>query len=383
MAYLLVVLKEVANYDWKFPPERNRIAGQLQYLAELQREELATLLAGFSSLDVGSALRRSLWAANPGAAVEEMTAWLWSSHQMDAFRVAAEKLSNALAAAVPAREPSQPRLGMVVMGQGAEQSSIPLFRKLRPHGVHLTRVDPRDGVSLLVAEAQRRANKFSSGGSAPSGPGHSDTLLHWYIDGGTSVSCAGLTQISYSAVDPMRTALLERTQQEIRSGGAGPESLRTLLAQLKPSDLEPASSLSTPQGNPVLQRFELSLLTEGSGTQIFSTTFVQWAARECLRRAEPETLLLRYAPRQRMQPMNSMLSAKSEASPDPQGSIIDADMGAYYTWLNMQRLSGARNMRFLAWYENHSEALVIGPDLPVGTSSDSPMNIGGVMKLLE
>jgi hypothetical protein len=34
----------------------------------------------------------------------------------------------------------------------------------------------------------------------------------------------------------------------------------------------------------------------GSGTQIFSTTFVQWAARECLRRAQPETIVLHYAP---------------------------------------------------------------------------------------
>ena len=41
----------------------------------------------------------------------------------------------------------------------------------------------------------------------------------------------------------------------------------------------------------MLNRFQLSLLTEGSGTQVFSTTFVQWAAREALRRAQPLTLV--------------------------------------------------------------------------------------------
>ena len=40
----------------------------------------------------------------------------------------------------------------------------------------------------------------------------------------------------------------------------------------------------------VMQRFDVSLLTEGSGTQIFSTSFAQWAAREALRRAQPLTL---------------------------------------------------------------------------------------------
>ena len=38
--------------------------------------------------------------------------------------------------------------------------------------------------------------------------------------------------------------------------------------------------------------------------------------------------------------------------------------------------------RALAWFEGHSEALVIGPGLPGGTSSDSTMDMQGVLKLL-
>ena len=114
----------------------------------------------------------------------------------------------------------------------------------------------------------------------------------------------------------------------------------------------------------VLSRFQLSLLTEGSGTQVFSTTFVQWAAREALRRAQPLTLLLRFAPRQRASPMNELLAeAQRKPELDPPGSLIDADMGAYYTWLNQQRLAGAEKSSFLVWFENHNEALAIGPVL--------------------
>ena len=105
--------------------------------------------------------------------------------------------------------------------------------------------------------------------------------------------------------------------------------------------------------------FELSLLTEGAGTQIFSTTFVQWAAREALRRAQPITLYARFAPRQ-PGTVDAGAPDRSARQPalDPQGSLIDADMGAYYTWLNQQRLTGADESRFLVWFEDHSEAVV-------------------------
>jgi hypothetical protein len=132
----------------------------------------------------------------------------------------------------------------------------------------------------------------------------------------------------------------------------------------------------------ILNRFQLSLLTQGSGTQIFSTTFVQWAGRECLRRAQPETLVMRYAPRQQQQTMNAMLSGAAPGGIDPEGSLVDADMGAYYTWLNLRRLTGAENARFLVWFEGHSQALAIAPGLPRGTNADSALDMKGLLALL-
>ena len=138
------------------------------------------------------------------------------------------------------------------------------------------------------------------------------------------------------------------------------------------SQLRPADLGLVKVGDAVLDRFQVKMLTEGSGTQIFSTTFAQWTAREALRRAQPLTLLVRFAPRQRQKPMNEMLSAGREASDlDPLGSLIDADMGAYYNWLNLQRLAGAEQSSFLVWFEGHNEAIAIGPSLPHGTVSDA------------
>ena len=97
----------------------------------------------------------------------------------------------------------------------------------------------------------------------------------------------------------------------------------------------------------VLNRFQVSVLTEGAGTQLFSTTFVQWSAREILRRAQPLTLLARFTPRQHEQSMRELVAGtQTRVVTDPAGSLIDADMGAYYTWINQQRLTGAEDASF-------------------------------------
>jgi hypothetical protein len=152
---------------------------------------------------------------------------------------------------------------------------------------------------------------------------------------------------------------------EIEQPGMGPEALRTTLAQLRPADLGMSQA-----GDAVLDRFRVKVLTEGSGTQIYSTTFAQWAAREALRRAQPLTLLVRFAPRQRQKTMNELLSTKPEqAELDPIGSLVDADMGAYYNWLNQQRLAGSEQSAFLVWFEGHNDAVAISPVMPRGTES--------------
>jgi len=164
-------------------------------------------------------------------------------------------------------------------------------------------------------------------------------------------------------------------QKQSEAPGSGPENLRTVMATLRPGDLKLDHA-----GDPVLSRFELKLLTEGSGTQIFSTTFAQWAARETLRRAQPLTLVVRFAPRQQQRPMSEMLSVPKETLElDPAGSLVDADMGAYYTWLNQQRLAGAEQASFIAWFEEHGTAIAIGPTVPHGTVSNSRADLKQVL----
>ena len=374
LAFAGILLREIITYDWRFPAERRQLDEQLRLLSALSKSELATRMQGFAAITLSSELERTDWVRNPSGFMEQLTAHLWSTHQMDSFRVTADTYAAYLAQAAPAPRPPIRRLGIVVIGKDVQQTDYPLFRKLRPHGVRLRKLKPEGGLNILLAAASKRATPQSSAPGQPEAARYS----HWYIDGGVAAPAEFLTQVSYDALQQPRTQLLNRTQQAIQSAGMGPEALRSLLAQMKPE----AVGLDDKTADPVLNRFKLSLLTEGSGTQIFSTTFVQWAARECLRRAQPHTLLLRYAARQELQPMNAMLSGAKAGAPDPQGSLVDADMGAYYTWLNMNRLSGADQMSFLVWFEGHAEGLAIGPGLPQGTTSESSMDMHQVVALL-
>jgi hypothetical protein len=81
--------------------------------------------------------------------------------------------------------------------------------------------------------------------------------------------------------------------------------------------------------------------------------------------------------------MDEMLSgAQEKTTLDPQGSLIDADMGACYTWLNERRLPGADQSSFLAWFEDPSEAPAISPSLRSGTESTDALSMGELLAKL-
>ncbi len=372
LSFLPSLLREAIDYDFKFPVERKALEKELNNLSSLSEVQLKEWFQGFAQIKISSQLEQFDWVNAPAQFVEQLSAYLWTTHQLDAFRVAALAYAERLQSAVPPESPAVPRLGITVIGQGVNSAEEPLFRKLRPHGVYFNKIQPENGLKQLVDAVAARAK------SKPVDFGH------WYIDGGKAIDYnAALTCVSYHALQPARVVLSNKIRFEIEKPGMGPETLRTVLAQLRPADLgmgrpngHAADGNGKKSGEEVLDRFQVKLLTEGSGTQVFSTTFAQWAARESLRRAQPLTLLVRFAPRQRQKPMNEMLSGiEGSADLDPLGSLIDADNGAYYNWLNQQRLQGAEQSSFLAWFENHGEAVAIGPSMPRGTVSTTSTDL--------
>lgn len=367
LSFVPSLLREVVDFDFRFPAERKALEKELANLRSLSESQVKEWFEGFAKIELSSHLERSDWVNAPGQFVEQLSSHLWTTHQLDTFRLAATGYADRLKAVVRPEPPPVPRLGISVIGQGVTTYDEPLFRKLRAQGAFFKRIRPENGLRLLLDAVAARAQA------------HPLPYGHWYIDGGQEADHnPALTCVSYQALEPVRLALLRKIRSEIEKPGMGPEALRTHLAQLTPADLGKSKA-----GDTILDRFQVKLLTEGSGTQIFSTTFAQWAARETLRRAQPVTLLVRFAPRQRQKPMNELL-AQTEEHPevDVTGSLVDADMGTYYNWVNQQRLPGAEQSSFLAWFEEHSVAVAISPSMPRGTESNKATDLKELLSWL-
>jgi hypothetical protein len=367
LSFLPGMLREIIEYDYKFPAERRSLDKEIANLRSLAREQLPQWFQAFAQIKLSQNLERFDWVNSPAQFVEQLSSHLWTTHQLDAYRGAAIDYAEKLRDAVPPDAPPPiGRLGIAVIGQGVAEYKEALFRKLRPHGAYFTRVKPENGLPQLLEAVAARAKA------------HTVAYSHWYIDGGQEAAHdPALTLVSYNALGPARNALLEKMRAEVARPGNGPENLRTFMAQVRPADLGVKS------GDAVLDRFRVKLLTEGSGTQVFSTSFAQWAAREVLRRAQPLTMLVRFAPRQRQKPMNELLFAKTDTVElDLVGSLVDGDMGAYYNWINQQRLPGAERSSFLVWFEDHNIAVAISPGLPRGTHSDTPADMRELLTMM-
>jgi hypothetical protein len=366
LSFLPSFLREVIDYDFKFPAERTAIDQEIVTLSSLTLPQLKDWFQAFSQLSLSPKLEKLDWINQPAQFVEQLSAYLWTTHQLDAFREAAVTYGNRLQKGASPEQIAVRRLGIAIIGQGVVSYDEPLFLNLRKHGTYFKQIKPENGVELLLAAVEARAKA------------HPVPYGHWYVDGGHAADHSSLLScVSFQKMEPVRAALLKDIQTETAKPGMGPEELRTHMARLSPSDLGIDKA-----GDEVLERFQVKLLTEGSGTQIFSTTFVQWTTREVLRRAQAVTLFVRFAPRQRQRPMNELLSGSgSNLEFDPVGSLIDADMAAYYQWINQQRLPQSEQSSFLVWFEGHNHALVISPSLPRGTESSSTLDLGQLLSL--
>lgn len=366
--FLPLMMREVIVYDWKFPAERDEIDRQLRYLSALSPAELDLAMSAFARITLSPELEQADWIANPARFSERLSAHLWATHQIDDFSHAAEAYIVAFNAAVPEKPAAVPRLGMVVVGREMSQGGYPLFRKLRARGTYFSNVDPAADYQTLLDTVSDRARRYPA------------LYAHWCIHGGdmapTSTLGKQVAKVAYNSLATVRGDLILKMQQNAGTHFS-PEAVRTQLAETDPA----AVGMGGKGVDAVLSHFSVKVLTEGSGTQIYSTTFVQWAAREALRRARPITLLAKFAPRQTEESADQELQGiQKRVALDPAGSLVDADMGAYYTWINLQRLSGADDAMFLAWFEGHNQAVAIAPSLAAGKESTDRVDLAEVLR---
>lgn len=370
---LAALLREVIQYDWSFPAERQQLVGQLSLLGRLDATSFDSLVSPFEAIPLSSELLKFDYLNHPQQFSEKFTAYLWEQHLSDRYHNVAEVYQQYLEKALLQAQPVTPRWTIVVIGKGCQQTEYSLFRHLMPHGLLFTKLDTGGALKVLSSEVIARAHQY------PLAYGH------WYIDGGEPLSAVAkdsrLTTMSYANLVPTAMREFALMKKFTRSGTSnapiGPEAVASYIVELRPEDL----ALWGDASDAVLRRFEVNLITQGAGCQIFSTTFVQWAARECLHRVQPLTLFARFSTRQSNAPMEQLLARNPLEQPqDAEGSLIDADMGAYYTWINQARLPGAQESRFLVWFEDHNLACVVSPNSPAGKTFMGNINMRQVLE---
>jgi hypothetical protein len=127
----------------------------------------------------------------------------------------------------------------------------------------------------------------------------------------------------------------------------------------------------------VLLAFVRDVLLTGNGTLLVNNTFVEWAAVQALRRAQPRILVTRYGVRDKLKPFSSMILFSQPRAADhipvvqdPAGSFVDAEQLSYYVWLNAEKNPAYRKKTlYLFLAEGVDEMLAVRSDVPVGTPS--------------
>lgn len=360
------LFKELSVFDTLFPREQHTIASQLEYWYGLSESARNEMFSGLISIRLSPELLLFDWRQKPVLFLEKMTAELWSTHQIDAFTKAIDVPFTAWRQNNTANPSTISPLCIVILGRGLKGTQVELFKKLRSKGIFFPDIDASDGFEASLRYLATRVSHDEQ------------DYAHWYVDGGDpyQVQSPLVRTISWEGLRSARTSVLKFMRQSSDINEEGPELLRTRLAQLEPEKVGFAGH------DRIMDQFQLELLTQGSGTQIFSTTFVQWAARELIRRAQPSTLLLRFEPRRRYDFLSSGFSPiPSSNDLDSAGSLIDADMNAFYTWIHFQTFMGDLRLKFIAWSEEHSQAIAIGPNCPKGTRAAGKISASAMLEL--
>src|SRR5262249_3403882 len=152
-----ILLREIINFDSRFPRERAAIESRLSFLQALSPSEKRNVTKGFADLSLSPDLLAADWVNSPQRFEENLSAYLWASKHHDAFRDTAITFAQQVDKAIPPWNPGANRWVVVVLGADLQKEGYPLFRKLRPHGVFFPRVAGDAGMSAVTGELARRA----------------------------------------------------------------------------------------------------------------------------------------------------------------------------------------------------------------------------------
>jgi hypothetical protein len=377
------ILVELQKWPTLFPAERRYQRALIEHLSGAAASELAQLSAGIAKVEAEASLGK-ISERNPARFQDLAQAALRKQSLLTAWRREVDLFFQQIDPQLESRlfPPDAPRrLVVQVYSSAIAVQREKLWARLRAHGTRirlsLDGVKNRDGYLRTLFGVQSDDHNGSlfdrlrdDGGVAASDGWivESHAALHDLVLQPPRSPGLSLTGLSYERLLPYRDVLMRALFSKVQTGVESPQAFAAYARNLT---LAPEVG-TLPNPDPIVQAFVRDILLTGNGTLFVNNTFVEWAAVQALRRAQPRLLVARYGVRDKLKPFSSLLlfsqpraSDRIPLIEDPLGSFIDVEQLSYYVWLQAEKSAAYRKKTlYLFLAESEDEMLAIRSDTP-------------------
>jgi hypothetical protein len=375
------ILVELEKWPLLFAPEQRYQRALLDHLSRTPARELEQAVAGIARIENESGVSH-LSERNPARFQDESQALLrkrglftgWRGEVDAFFQTIGPQLEAQL---YPADAPR--RLVVQIYGSGIAVQRDRLWKPFNGVGVRVPL--NLDDSGTTEAFLRQLAGGVEPGRGAPAlfTHGLESPLDGWIVESHEALHAAcgaagpaALTGLSYDRLRPYRDDLTRALYRKVQDGVESPQAFAAYARGLRIAP--PAGTLLNPAE--ILLAFVRDVLITGNGTLLVNNTFVEWAAIQALRRAQPRILMTRFGVRDKLKPFSSMVlfsqprpTDRVPVAPDPAGSFVDVEQLSYYIWLNAEKNPAYRKRTlYLFLAEGVDEMLAIRSDAPAAST---------------
>ena len=389
------VLVELQKWPLLFAPEQRYHRALLEHLSGLSAADLAVACGAIARVEAEAGIDR-LGRRDPARLQDEAQALLrkqrlvatWRT-EIDAFF---QRVDPALEASLyPADAPR--RLIVQLYGSGIAVQPNNLWSRFKGMGIRVPlRLEGARGAAAFLQALFGRRSDAAPGPvlfAAVPGSGSGTGPDTWLVEShealhelSSAAKAAGVAGLSYDRLRPYRDELMRALYSRILSGVESPQAFAAYARSLK---VTPGADALLSSSD-TLQAFIRDVFLTGNGTLFVNNTFVEWAAVQALRRAQPRVLVTRFGVRDRLKPFSSLLlfsqPRPSDQIPmieDPVGSFVDVEQLVYYVWLNAEKSAAYRRKTlYLFLAEDVEDMLAIRSDAAPPNVSVPPATLADV-----
>jgi hypothetical protein len=376
------ILVELEKWPLLFVPEQRYQRALLDHLSRTPPRELEGAVAGIARIEAESGVAR-LSEHSPARFQDESQALLRRRGLFTAWRGEVDAFFQTVdpqleAQLYPADAPR--RLVVQIYGSGIEVQRDRLWKPFKGMGVRVPL--NLEAAATTAAFLRQLTGEVEPGRGAPAlFTGTIDSPLDgWIVESHDALHAvcsaaapAALTGLSYDRLGPYRDDLTRALYRKVQDGVDSPQAFASYARSLRIAP--PGGTLINPAD--ILIAFVRDVLITGNGTLLMNNTFVEWAAVQALRRAQPRILITRFGVRNKLKPFSSMVLFSQPRptdhvpiAPDPAGSFVDVEQLAYYIWLNAEKNPAYRGRTlYLFLAEGVDEMLAIRSDAPAAAPS--------------